>query len=175
MRRFYPVCIMLVLVSLIIVPPGLAENFEVLGSLTIKADKCFEIPDLSHTDWAGTLDVVSALGYDFDNKFSLSITSQNQHLFAGVITEMDFYPEPEEWVDVPFYGALIGCYQIRVSTGQTVLFATLNEAGDAISGYYFSTDPLKGPPFDQLEPNPNMGTFEVELVCDGETCLKPIP
>jgi hypothetical protein len=163
MRRFLLICVSLIIACHILAPQALAEEYVVRGTLTIKADNCKELPNLAGTRWTGKVESVSALGYQSDENFKVTINTQKGHLFEGDITAFGLYVPSEEWVDVPIYGALTGCYQIKISTGQTVLHADLNEAADFISGYYFSTDPLDGPPFDKLDPNPHMATFELSL------------
>jgi hypothetical protein len=138
---------------LVVVAPVSAEDFEILGTLTIKPDRCKELPNLAETTWSGTVDVASGTGFQFDQPVEISITSQDKHLFSGYITRFDYYAPPEYWPPVPFYGVFLGCYQIRVASAHTVMFAELNETAEAASGYVFSTDPFAGNPSEVLTPN----------------------
>jgi len=134
-----------------------AEDNVVYGKLTIENDPCEVLPVLQGTSWAGTINIVSETGFHFGETITLSITEQEQHLFRGVITSLSYY---KDFQPCPFFGAFLSCYEIRISTGQSVLFATLDTSGTVMTGYNFSTDPLlSGEP----QPDPNMSTFQLTM------------
>lgn len=164
MLRNYLKSVAIILGVLVIGAPVSAENFEVLGTLTIRPDKCTELPNLAETNWSATMNISSGTGFWFDQKVEISITSQNKNLFAGYITRFDYYAPPEYWTPAPFYGVFLSCYEIRASSAHTVMVAELNETADSISGYVFSTDPIEGEPSEL--PAPNMGTLQGTLVED---------
>ena len=117
------------------------------------------IPNLEGT-WTGKMDKVTMLGFIIDEDVTFEIIEQEDHLFIGVINQTFFT------VDPPIFGAIVGCREIRISTGQTVLFATVDRLGEVMDGYYFSTDPLvpDGIGGWVVKENPHMGTFTLRKI-----------
>lgn len=110
--------------------------------------------------WSGEVDIVSGLGFFRDYNVSIKITEQDGHLFIGLITEHEYHPDFEV---APIFGAIVRCNEIRISTGQTVLFARISEYGKVMRGYYFSTDPLEEANGGWLvERSPHMATFTLK-------------
>lgn len=114
------------------------------------------VPQLEGTAWSAKADNVSGPGFEFDIEFKIIFTEQHEHLFKAL------FELPWADLDVPLFGAIVDCNEIRISTGQTVLFAAIDPDGNKMTGYWFSTDPLHtvDGEWDLTRENPHMATFE---------------
>lgn len=118
--------------------------------------KCMDASDLINTKWSGTIKGVAGPGF-WENVLQIVFIESDGDLFTaqGKMGSLE----------IPLYGAILRCNQIRIATGETVLFATLNPSGGILDGYAFSTDPLKSldGSWDLSQPNPGMMTFRLSL------------
>jgi hypothetical protein len=122
---------------------------------------CVANADLEGTVWSGSMQRVYGEGIFDTIDFTLTILYTNGKLFFGWVTSFD----PQ----VPLYGAVVGCNEIRISTGQTVLFAKISSGGDTMTGYVYSTDPLKenfDGQYDLTQFRPAMMTFDLSKSTD---------